>query len=166
MNIGKDTVALFHYTLSKVLEEGNELLESSADSEPMAYLHGYGGVMPALEKSLEGKVVGDKFTATLSPDDAYGVRKDLAPQRVPIKHLVGVTKKTKIKPGMVVRVNTEQGAKDATVVKAGKFNVDLDVNHPLAGFTLTFDIEILEVRDATAEELAHGHAHGVGGHHH
>ncbi|WP_369821112.1 peptidylprolyl isomerase, partial [Oleiphilus sp. HI0067] len=88
-------------------------------------------------------------------------------QRVLIKHLMGDKKQlARLKPGMTVGINTEQGARQATVVKAGKFNVDVDTNHPLAGKDLTFDIEIISIREATKEEISHGHAHGVGGHHH
>ena len=88
-------------------------------------------------------------------------------QRIPIKHLHNHEKlKNKIKVGMTVQVNTQNGPWDAVVLKVGKFNVDIDSNHPLAGKTLTFALEVVDVRDATPEELSHGHAHGVGGHHH
>jgi len=84
-------------------------------------------------------------------------------QRVPLKHLRA---RGRLRPGMVAAVETEHGARQVTVVKVGKFNADVDTNHPLAGRTLSFDIEVLEVRAASEEEIAHGHAHGAGGHHH
>ena len=112
-----------------------------------------------------GKRVGDIFTAEVSAEKAYGLRKENSEQRVPIKHLY-VKKNVKLKPGMVVNVETDQGARQVTVIKAGKFNVDVDTNHPLAGKNLCFDVEIVDIRDATEEEIAHKHAHGVGGHHH
>lgn len=164
MQISADKVVSFHYRLS---EAGGELLETSYESDPTLYLHGHSGLLAALETALEGKQAGDKVTVNLTPEQGYGVRQENATQRIPIKHLLGYEKiKNKIKPGMKVAVNTQHGLWDAVVLKVGKFNVDIDSNHPLAGKNLDFELEVVEVRDATAEELAHGHAHGVGGHHH
>ena len=160
MSIQKDNVVYFHYTLSN---EGGDVVESSKDSHPMTFLYGHGNILPALEAEFAGKATGEQFEVTLPPEKAYGVRNEESIQRIPIKHLAT---KTKLAKGMAVKVNTEQGMRDVTIVKVGKFNVDVDTNHPLAGFTLTFDIAIEEVRDATAEELSHGHVHGVGGHQH
>jgi len=129
----------------------------------MTYLHGHNNILPALEKAFEGKQAGEQFQATLSPAEAYGERKEESIQRIPIKHLAT---KGKLQAGMAVKVNTDQGMRDVVVVKVGRFNVDVDTNHPLAGKTITFDINIEDVREAEAEELAHGHVHGVGGHHH
>lgn len=164
MQISADKVVSFHYRLS---ETGGELLETSYESDPTLYLHGHSGLLVALEAALEGKQAGDKVTVSLTPEQGYGVRQENATQRIPIKHLLGYEKiKNKIKPGMKVAVNTQHGPWDAVVLKVGKFNVDIDSNHPLAGKNLDFELEVVEVRDATADELAHGHAHGVGGHHH
>lgn len=163
MTISQDKVVSFHYDL----KEADTLLETSRDGDPVLYLHGYQNLLPAMEKGLEGQVAGAKVSLTLSPEEAYGKRQDGATQRIPIKHLVDHAKlKNKLRAGMTVAINTEQGPQDAVVIKVGKFNVDVDANHPYAGKTLTFDIEVLEVRDATADEVAHGHAHGVGGHNH
>lgn len=160
MNIAKDCVVAFHYRLS---EEGGAELETSRDGDSSLYLHGHKNILPALEAVFEGKTSGDTFSVTLTPEQAYGFRHEGSTQRIPIKHLAG---KIKPRPGMVVSVSTEQGLRQVTVIKVGKFNVDVDTNHPLAGKTLTFDIEITDVREASAEEKAHGHAHGVGGHQH
>lgn len=160
MKIGSDKVVTFYYSLS---DEQGETLESVREGDPKAYLHGHKNMMPALEQEFLGREAGDTFVATLTPEQAYGVRKELEVVRVPIKHLLT---KGKLKPGMIVNINSHNGAQQATVVKVGKFNVDVDGNHPFAGKTLTFDIEIKEVREATGEELAHGHSHGAGGHHH
>ena len=160
MNIGPDTVAVFHYTLRN--GEGTEL-ESSRGSEPNAYLHGANNIVPGLEKVMVGKVTGDVFSATVEPEGAYGQPNPDKQQRVPIKHLMF---KGKLKAGMMVQLNTSEGRLPVTVVKAGRHSADIDTNHPLAGETLTFDIEIVDVRAATAEEIAHKHAHGPGGHHH
>ena len=163
MHITKDCVATFHYRLR---HNGQEL-ENSYDDEPMAYLHGHGNIVAGLEKALEGKVEGDTLSVTLEAIDAYGERQTEALQRVPIKHLAGNRKQnSKLRAGQVVSINTEQGVRQVVVVKAGKFNVDVDTNHPLAGKTLTFEIEIKDVREASAEEISHGHAHGLGGHQH
>lgn len=164
MQITKDCVVTFHYRLSDT--EGQEL-ESSKGGDPVAYLHGHGNIIKGLEKSLENRESGDVFTASVSPEEGYGPRNENATQRVPIKHLLGDKKSlSKLRPGMVVTINTEDGQRQVVVIKAGKFNVDVDTNHPLAGKTLNFDIEVDDVRKATEEELAHGHAHGIGGHHH
>jgi FKBP-type peptidyl-prolyl cis-trans isomerase SlyD len=112
---------------------------------------------------MTGRAAGDVFSATVSPENGYGLRNPDAVQRVPIKHLAFTGK---LRPGAVAQLNTSDGMRTVTVVKAGRHTVDIDTNHPLAGQTLVFDIEVAEIRNATAEELAHGHVHGVGGHHH
>lgn len=160
MQIADGTVASFHYTLRG--EDGAEL-ESSRDGDPVAYLHGQGNILPALEERLAGHAPGDTLAVTLAPEQAYGPRRADSVQRVPLKHIHA---RGRLQPGMVVAVQTEHGARQVTVLKVGKFNVDVDTNHPLAGRTLSFDIEVLEVRAASDEEMAHGHAHGAGGHHH
>ncbi len=160
MQIADGTVASFHYTLRG--EDGAEL-ESSRDGDPVAYLHGHGNILPALEERLAGHAPGDTLAVTLAPEQAYGPRRADSVQRVPLKHIHA---RGRLQPGMVVAVQTEHGARQVTVLKVGKFNVDVDTNHPLAGRTLSFDIEVLEVRAASDEEMAHGHAHGAGGHHH
>lgn len=160
MPISKDSVVSFHYRLS---EAEGEAFENSYDSDPILYLHGHQGMLPGLEEALEGKDAGETFSVTLNPEKAYGKRRESATQRVPIKHLLT---KGKLKPGMVVQVNSKEGAQEATVIKVGLKNVDVDSNHPLAGKTLTFEVEIVEVREASPEEISHGHAHGIGGHQH
>lgn len=161
MKIEKDKVVSLRYQLS---EEGGKELENNGEGVPMAYLHGYNNLLPALEEQLEGLETGTSKSITLQAHEAYGPRKENALQRVPIKHLLGKYKR--LLPGMVVKVNTEQGAKNASVIKAGKFNVDLDMNHPLAGKNLVFQIDVLDIREASDDERHHGHAHGPGGHHH
>lgn len=160
MEISKDCVAQLHYRLSDT--DGNEL-ESSHGNDPMAYLHGHGGIIRGLVPALEGRSAGDVFSVTVQPEDAYGPRQEDAKQRIPLKHLIGV-KKPRV--GQIVSVQTDQGARQLTVEKVGRFNVDVDTNHPFAGKALVFDIEIVAVRAATDEEIRHGHAHGVGGHQH
>jgi FKBP-type peptidyl-prolyl cis-trans isomerase SlyD len=164
MSITADSVVSFHYRLQ---DETGEELVNSHDSNPTLYMHGHKGIIPGLEKALAGKAVGDSLSVTLEPRDAYGSRKEGSEQRIPIKHLkIDAKTRRHLKKGMAVPVQTEHGSRSMVIIKVGKFNVDLDTNHPLAGKTLTFDIEIVDVRDATEEEKAHGHAHGVGGYQH
>jgi len=164
MQISADKVVSFHYKLNDI---DGTLLETSYDSDPTLYLHGHGNILASLEHALDNKSVGDKIKVTLTPDQGYGERKEGAVQRIPIKHLHNhATLKNKLRPGSRVLVNTQHGPWEAVVLKVGKFNVDIDSNHPLAGKTLEFEIEIVAVRDATPDELAHGHAHGAGGHNH
>ena len=160
MNISKDCVVQFHYQLT---DEENNLLEDSRKGEPMAYLHGANNIFPKMEAEIQNKTIGDTFSVTLAPEDAYGIRMENATRRISRKHVVS---KGKLQPGMIINVNTDQGHRQVVVSKVGKFVVDVDTNHPMAGKTLTFTIEIMKIREASAEELAHGHAHGAGGHRH
>ena len=160
MTIGEDSVVSFHY---KLRDDTGTFNESSEEGSPVVYMHGRNNIVPGLEKELAGKKSGDKLTATVPPEEGYGRRNEEAVQRVPLKHLAT---RGPISVGQMVVVNTREGGRQARVMKVGHFNVDLDLNHPLAGRTLTFDIEIVEVRAATEQELAHGHAHGLHGHDH
>jgi FKBP-type peptidyl-prolyl cis-trans isomerase SlyD len=160
VNISQDTVVYFHYTLRN---DSGEELETSRDAEPNAYLHGAGNIIPGLEEAMNGRAAGDVFSATVEPDQAYGQHQPGKTQRVPVKHLLF---KGKLRAGAVVQLNTAEGRLPVTVVKAGRHSAEVDTNHPLAGQTLTFDVEVIEVRAATPEEIAHRHVHGPGGHHH
>ncbi|HAD10271.1 MAG TPA: peptidylprolyl isomerase [Porticoccaceae bacterium] len=158
MEIRKDRVVQFDYVLKDA--EGR-VLESSEGAGPTTYLHGHGGMLPALEKELAGLSIGAQITAQLS--QPYGPSHEDSIQRIPLKHLRA---KKKPQPGAVVVVQGQHGPRQVTVVKVGKFSVDVDTNHPFAGMDLTFDIDVLDVREASAEELSHGHVHGPGGHQH
>jgi FKBP-type peptidyl-prolyl cis-trans isomerase SlyD len=160
MNISDQSVVSFHYTLC---DEQNKQLETSSSGDPSVYLHGSNNIIRGLEQAMTDRVSGDSFQVTIEPVHAYGMRNESLTQRVPIKH---ITKKGKLKRGDIVQINTEEGARSVTILKVGRYTADIDANHPLAGQTLTFDINIIDVRQATEEELAHGHAHGVGGHEH
>ncbi len=160
MKIENNTVVSFHYQLREV---GGDYTEDSTNGDPMLYLHGHRGILPGLEDAMLGRSIGDKFTVALPPEDAYGPRNDAAVQRVPLKHLIN---EPRPRVGQIVTVNTRNGKVRATVVKVGRFNVDIDTNHPLAGKSLEFDVEILQIREATMDEVSHRHAHGPGGHQH
>lgn len=159
MKITKDSVVQLHYRVS----DASGLIEDSAKGEPMLYLHGHQNMLPAIEQALEGKAAGDELSLVVEPKDAYGERDDSAIQSIQVKHLKGAKKWA---PGMTAVVDTEHGPRQVKIVKVGMFKAEVDVNHPLAGKTLTFDLNVVSVREATAEEIAHGHAHGAGGHHH
>lgn len=159
MIITKDSVVQLHYRVS----DASGLIEDSAKGEPMLYLHGHQNMLPAIEQALEGKMAGDELSLVVEPKDAYGERDDNAIQSIQVKHLKGAKKWA---PGMTAIVETEHGPRQVKIVKVGMFKAEVDVNHPLAGKTLTFDLSVVSVREATAEEIAHGHAHGAGGHHH
>lgn len=162
MKIEEKKVVSFHYTLTS---DSGETLDSSIErGEPMLYLHGSDSIIPGLEKALQGRAEGDKFQVTVPPEEAYGERKEANVQRLAIKKL-GLPAK-QLQPGMILNLQTSQGPAQVTVLKVGRFNVDVDANHPLSGQPLNFDVEILEVREATDEESEHGHAHGPGGHNH
>lgn len=161
MQITKDVVAVFHYRL---MEQGGSFSEDSRTEEPVAYLHGHDNILPGLEEVLVGKAVGETVSVTLPPERAYGAINPQMQQRISIKHLK--FNGNKLKAGDIAWVETQEGPRQVTVVKPGKFMAEVDTNHPLAGKTLTFDIEIVSVRAATEEEISHGHAHGEGGHHH
>ena len=159
MQIAKDAVVQFHYTLS----DANGEVETSRDHEPVLYLHGQAGLLDGLIEAMEGRSAGDTFSVELPVDKAYGPIQPNATHKVQVKHLQGAKK---WKPGMLAVIQTEQGPRQVTVVKVGLSQAVVDGNHPLAGRDLKFDVEILDVRAATADELAHGHAHGAGGHQH
>jgi FKBP-type peptidyl-prolyl cis-trans isomerase SlyD len=160
MLIENDCVVTFHYRLSDV---AGEVIEDSHGAQAMAYLHGHGNIIEGLERALAGRVAGDSFSITLPPEQAYGLRRDDAVRRIPKK---AVLTKGKLVAGQSIMVNSQHGPRQVRVVKPGKFMVDVDMNHPLAGVTLSFAVEVEAVRAATAEELAHGHVHGPGGHQH
>ncbi|VEG13980.1 FKBP-type peptidyl-prolyl cis-trans isomerase [Moraxella cuniculi] len=158
--IANDTIVKFNYTLTNAQ---GEVLDQSR-GEPLAYLHGHHNIIPGLEKQMAGKKVGDKFTATVAPKDAYGEYLAEAVQEVPRANFQGVDK---IEAGMQFQSQTDDGqVMLVTVKEANDEVVIVDGNHPLAGVELTFEVEIVEVREATADEIAHGHAHGAGGHQH
>ena len=159
MKIEKDRVVRFHYTVS---EAGQEPIESSKDREPLAILVGHGNIIPGLETAMMDKEAGESFGVDVKSADAYGERREGLSQRVPKKHFGN----TRLVPGQQVILQTNFGPRAVTVEKVGMTVVDVDLNHPMAGKDLHFDVEIVEVREASEEEVQHGHVHGDGGHHH
>lgn len=161
MPISNNDVVSFHYRLFD--SAGLELESSSEQGVPQLYLHGADNLMPGLEQAMAGRNAGDHFEVTLSPEQAFGMRDESRVQRISAKYL---KHEGKLTTGKIVRLHTEDSSQLARVLKVGKFSVDVDLNHPFAGQPVRFAIEIVDVRPATDEEKAHGHAHGAGGHHH
>jgi FKBP-type peptidyl-prolyl cis-trans isomerase SlyD len=160
MQIAPHKVVLIHYTLT---DEEGEVLDSSEGNDPLAFIQGAGNIISGLERALEGKVAGDRLNVRVEPEDAYGVRDDELIQSVPVTAFEGAAS---IEPGMQFHAETQDGLQMVTVLAVEGDEVVLDGNHPLAGIPLHFDVEIIDVRDASEEELSHGHVHGAGGHHH
>lgn len=160
MNIANNCVASFHYTLT---DGAGKVLDTSDGRDPLAYLHGSSNIIPGLEKELEGKQAGDKLTVAVPAAEAYGERSDTMMQELPANMFSGVDQ---IEVGMEFHAQTEQGMQVVSVTAVDGDTVTVDANHPLAGMDLNFAVEITDVRAATEEEIAHGHAHGAGGHEH
>lgn len=160
MQVEKNKVVSIDYTLTN---PQGDVLDTSRGGEPLSYLHGVGQIIPGLESALEGKTQGDAVQTVIPPEQGYGARNDNLVQDVPRQAFAGVQT---VLPGMQFQAQTPSGARVVTVVGVGDNTVKVDANHPLAGQTLHFDVNVVDVRDATPEELSHGHAHGPGGAHH
>ncbi|AQZ82625.1 FKBP-type peptidyl-prolyl cis-trans isomerase SlyD [Acinetobacter calcoaceticus] len=157
--IANNHVVSFHYKLTNA--EGETLDQSQG--EPLAYLHGAGNIIPGLENALTGKTVGEKFTVNVPAAEGYGEYNPDLVQEVPAQMFQGVEN---IQPGMQFQAQTDDGVQIVTVKAVEGDNIVVDANFPLAGQDLTFEVEIVEIREASEEELDHGHVHGAGGHHH
>lgn len=158
-SIGKHSVVEIHYTLKN--PEG-EVMDSSSGGAPLMYLHGTQGLIPGLEKELDGKKVGDSFNAVIPPELAYGESNPAMIHTIDKSMFKGVET---IEPGMMFTAQGEQGQQHIRVVSVDGDKVTIDGNHEMAGKTLHFDVEVVSVREATAEEIDHGHVHAHGDHH-
>lgn len=160
MKIENNSVVRFHYN---VTEEGDAEVENSRIGDPVAILIGHKNIIPGVETALIGHEASDTFAVTVSPEEGYGLRRDGMTQRLSKKLF---PKNATLQPGAQIVLKTDHGPRMVTVQKVGMTVVDVDLNHPLAGKTLHFDIEVVDVREGSAEEIAHGHVHGDGGHAH
>lgn len=160
MKISKNSVASIEYTLT---DDGGTVIDTSEGGAPLAYIHGIGNLIPGLEKELEGKTAGDELKVHIAPEDGYGERNDQMVQAVSRSEM---PEGVEIEVGMQLQAESDQGMHVVTVIGVDDDKIQLDANHPLAGVPLNFDVKVVEVRDATAEELEHGHVHGEGGHEH
>lgn len=155
MQITDKTAVSFHYILTN---DRGEQLDSSRGEEPLVYLHGAGNIIPGLENALSGKSAGDTFSVSIPPAEAYGEINPAMTQVVSLKMFEGM----EVEVGMQFHADVSHGAGIITVTAIDGDDVTIDGNHPLAGETLNFDVEVVEVRAATDDEMAHGHIHGAG----
>lgn len=160
MQITAGKVVLMDYTLT---DDDHEVIDSSKGQEPLAYIHGAGQIVLGLEKAMEGRSVGDSFKVSVSPEEGYGVSDESNIAVIPADQIEGVDE---LEVGTQLHTMTDEGEQTVVVTKIEGNDITIDGNHPLAGLTLNFEITVRGVRDATEEEIAHGHAHGEGGHHH
>jgi FKBP-type peptidyl-prolyl cis-trans isomerase SlyD len=152
MNITNNTIATIHFTVCS--SDGTQI-DTSRNSEPMVFLHGSHFLIQGLEDELEGKTIGDKFVIDVVPELAYGERYEALVQSVPQSMFEDVD----VNVGMTFRASTDDGEQSVMIIDINEEEVIVDGNHPLAGLTLNFDVEVLEVREATEEEMANGHPH-------
>jgi len=160
MQVTNNMAVSIHYTLTN--DEG-VTLDSSLNEAPMLYLHGAGQIISGLENALTGKHIGDKFTVTIEPADAYGEKNDEMYQQVPLSMFDDID--GTLEEGMQFHVDASHGVSVVTVSKIDGDQVTIDGNHPLAGIPLTFEVEVKEIRAATEDEIKHQHIHSEGCHH-
>ncbi|MCF6437953.1 peptidylprolyl isomerase [Pseudoalteromonas luteoviolacea] len=156
MKIAQNAVVKMHYA---VLDDDQNTIDNTFDEEPLEFIIGTGFLIEGLENALIDKQAGDKISVTVKPEEGYGERNDNLTQAVPKSMFEGID----VEVGMQFRATTDEGEQAVIVIGVEDDEVIVDGNHPLSGLTLHFDVEILDVREATADELAHGHVHGTGG---
>jgi FKBP-type peptidyl-prolyl cis-trans isomerase SlyD len=160
MQIGPQKVVSISYTLKG---DAGDVIDSSVGREPLIYIHGIGSLVPGLEKALEGRGAGEHVAVTVGPEEGYGARDESLSRKIPIRKLPD----GKARAGMRVRVETDTGPMLLLITAVQGDYATVDPNHPLSGKTLHFEVDVVDVREATADELAHGHVHAPGqGHHH
>ncbi|WP_297922934.1 peptidylprolyl isomerase [uncultured Agitococcus sp.] len=160
MQISNDNVVSIAYTLTN---DEDQVIDTSEGGAPLVYLHGAQNIIPGLENALVGKQVGDKLKVSVEPAEGYGEYQAELVQVVPKRMFAGVDN---IEAGMQFHAQTDYGMQIVTVAAVEGEDITVDGNHPLAGQTLHFEVEVVDVRAASKEELEHGHVHGEGGHHH
>ena len=158
MIISQNNVVTLHYTVST--EDGTEL-DSSFGQEPLVFIQGTGFLIPGLDSALIGKAPGDKFDLDVEAEQAYGERVDHLVQQINKKKIEGLD----VEVGMSFRATTDQGEQSVIIIDANDEAVVVDGNHPLAGLNLSFEVEVVDVREATEDELEHGHVHGPDSNH-
>ncbi len=157
MTVADNCVVKIDYTLKN---NQGQVLDSSSEKAPLAYIHGKGNLISGLEKELSGMKAGDRTEVVLQPSEAYGERQEGLVTSVPRTELAQIPE---LKEGIQLQAQTAQGVQVLTVAEIKEDTVTLDANHPLAGEVLNFDVKVVEVREATEEEIAHGHVHGPDG---
>jgi len=162
--VAKNMVASVHYT--GTMPDSGEVFDSSEGRDPLTFIVGHGQMIPGFEEEIQGAKIGDKRTFTLTPDKAYGERQEEAMMKIPREEFSALEEEAKLEVGMTLVAQMQHGPAPFTVTELTDEEVTADFNHKLAGESLTFEVEIIELRDADAEELSHGHVHGPNGHHH
>ncbi len=157
MKITENKVVVLHYAVS---DSEDTLIDSSYDHSPLSIIHGSGYLIPGLEEALTGHIAGDKFEVSVEAEQAYGQRFDEYVQTVPKAMFAGIEN---LDVGTQLRATTDDGEQTVIVIDVQDDELTVDGNHPLAGIDLKFDVDVLEVREATEDELSHGHVHGEGG---
>ncbi|WP_423822988.1 peptidylprolyl isomerase [Salinisphaera sp. SPP-AMP-43] len=160
MQAQRDNVVSIHYVLRDT--EG-EVIDQSAEGQPLSYLHGHDNIVPGLEKALEGHAEGEEVQTTIEPDEGYGPYRDELVQKVNREAFQGVDE---LAPGMSFRAESDAGPMIVTIKEVDGEEVTVDGNHVLAGQTLDFTVNIADVRQATETEIEHGHVHDDGEHSH
>jgi len=160
MKVQNNKVVTINYVLKN---NKGQTIDSTEGQGPLSFIQGTGGMIEGLEKRLDNKKAGEKFSAEIPPEEAYGLRDESKVQSIP---LTSFKDPENLEPGIHINLETEQGPQMATVIKLDDSNATIDLNHPLANETLFFDVDVKEVRNPTEEELSHGHVHGPEGHHH
>ena len=161
MTISRNKVVSFHYEVAD--RDSGDLIDSSEGGQPLTYLHGAQNIIPGLEQALEGKAVGDALEVTIEAADAYGEHSEDRVQRVPHEAFAEIDK---VEPGITVTAQTESGPINLVVTEVDDDAITVDANHPLAGKALKFNVTVESIRDASDEEVEHGHVHGPEGHEH
>ncbi len=159
MNITTNKIASLAYTLKN---DDGEILDKADENNPFLYMHGTGGIIKGLENALNEKSVNDSFSLIFAPDEAYGERDEKLTESVPRTMFEGIPDEEMV-AGAQFHAQTEQGTQVIVIADVDGDTVKIDANHPLAGQTLHFDVAVLDIRDATEEEIAHGHPHTPGG---
>ncbi|MDR1586472.1 MAG: peptidylprolyl isomerase [Treponema sp.] len=154
MNVTKNRVVSIDYTL---MDDRDNLIDTTSGAEPLDYLHGFENIIPGLEKALEGKSRGDHFSVNIPAAEAYGERDETLIAEIPLENFRGIDE---VKPGMQFHTHDSNGIRLITVTRVADNTVTVDGNHPLAGLNLAFDVTVAGVREASEEELMHGHIHG------
>lgn len=160
MKIADKSVVEMHYTLTN---DQGEILDSSEGRDPLTFIQGTSSIVPGLEKALEGKATGENLQVTVTPEEGYGVRDESLTQTVALSNFGDQADQVKV--GISFQMPTDQGVAIATVTSVENGDVNVDLNHPLADVTLNFNVEVISIREATEEELEHGHIHGAGCNH-
>jgi FKBP-type peptidyl-prolyl cis-trans isomerase SlyD len=162
--VSKDMVASVHYT--GTLPDSGDEFDSSIDREPLTFLVGHGQMIPGFEEEIMGAKVGEKREFTLTPERAYGARDEEAMMSIPRSQFAQLEESAKLEVGTQLVAQMPHGPAPFTITELDEENITADFNHALAGKSLTFSVEVVELRSATSDEIAHGHAHGPEGHHH